>query len=44
MRDVKRAAAQAQGKKKGARSPRGRGYREHIVPRGPHHLYDECML
>jgi haloalkane dehalogenase len=39
MCDVKRAAAQAQGKKTGARSPLGRGYREHIVPRGPHHLY-----
>jgi pimeloyl-ACP methyl ester carboxylesterase len=39
MSEIERDAANARQKAAANLSPNGRGYREHAVPRGPHHLY-----
>jgi haloalkane dehalogenase len=44
MSDVERAAPQATEEAKEGVSSTGRGYREHTVPRGPHHLYARDYL
>jgi pimeloyl-ACP methyl ester carboxylesterase len=39
MSEIERDAADARHKRAANLSPNARGYREHLVPRGPHHLY-----